>query len=243
MTGVIWHDLECGHYTRDLQLWGELADRQASGTPVLDVGAGTGRVTLSLARAGHAVVALDRDPELLEELQRRAAGLRVETVQADARDFDLAGRSFNLILVPMQTVQLLGGAAGRLAFLSCALEHLSPRGQLAVSIAPIDDFEEFRWQEGDPSPLPDIAEIAGRAYFSQPTAVQRQGDTFVLERRREIVDPDGARVLSDDRIALDVLTVSQLQQNGRDAGLRPVDVLRIPPTDEHIASEVVIFGV
>ena len=52
---VIWHDVECGAYEADLPLWRELASGR-----VLDVGAGTGRVALDLARAGHPVTALDR---------------------------------------------------------------------------------------------------------------------------------------------------------------------------------------
>jgi SAM-dependent methyltransferase len=237
---VIWHDLECGHYEQDLPLWRELAAGR-EGRPVLDVGAGTGRVTLALARAGHAVVALDSDRQLLDELARRAAGLPVQTVCADARDFSL-GSLFGLIVVPMQTVQLLGGRAGHAAFMHCARTHLAAESVLAVAIAAAEDFEEFEWHEGDPSPLPDITEVEGRAYFSQPTAVRRDGDTFVLERRREIVDQAGGRTQSDDRIALDALTVSDLQDVGERAGLRPLAVHRIPATDEHIGSEVVIFG-
>ena len=53
---VIWHDVECGRYAADLPLWRGLAD-EASG-PVLDVGAGTGRVAIDLARRGHEVTAL-----------------------------------------------------------------------------------------------------------------------------------------------------------------------------------------
>ncbi len=53
---VRWHDLECGGYAIDLELWRELAAQ--AGGPVLDVGAGTGRVALDLARGG---VAVERD--------------------------------------------------------------------------------------------------------------------------------------------------------------------------------------
>ena len=64
---VIWHDIECGAYAEDLPLWRSLAAEY--GDPVLDVGAGTGRVALDLARAGYRVTALDRDPELLAALE------------------------------------------------------------------------------------------------------------------------------------------------------------------------------
>ena len=243
MSETIWHDIECGRYQEDLPLWLALsAEVEVEGQAVLDVGAGTGRVTLALARAGHRVVALDRDPELLQELGRRAGGLPVETVCADARDFDLPGRSFPLIVVPMQTIQLLGGGTGHLAFLQSARRHLSAGGVVAVAIAAAEDFEEFDWHDGDFAPLPDIAEVDGSSYFSQPTAVRRLGDTFVLERRREIVDSSGVRTSCSNSITLDVVTVQELQDTGSRIGLRPLGVRTIRPTDEHIGSEVVIFG-
>ncbi len=243
MSETIWHDIECGRYQEDLPLWLELAaEIKRDGEAVLDVGAGTGRVTLALAQAGHRVVALDNSPELLLELARRAAGLPVETVCADAREFDLPGRTFPLIVVPMQTIQLLGGGAGHLAFLRCARRHLSVGGVVAVALAAADDFEEFEWHDGDASPLPDIAEVDGAAYFSQPTAVRRIGDAFLLERRREVVDAHGARTSCADSIALDVVAVQKLEDAGTQSGLRPLGTRTIRPTDEHIGSEVVIFG-
>ena len=54
---ALWHDLECGGYREDLPAWRALA--AATGGPVLDVGAGTGRVSLDLAAHGVDVVALD----------------------------------------------------------------------------------------------------------------------------------------------------------------------------------------
>ena len=61
---VIWHDLECGWYRADLPLWRELAAQHPG--PVLEIGAGSGRVALELARAGHAVTALERERVLLD---------------------------------------------------------------------------------------------------------------------------------------------------------------------------------
>ncbi len=74
---ALWHDLECGGYREDLPTWRALAAE--TGGPVLDVGAGTGRVTLDLAAQGVAVVGLDREEALLAALAHRAAGLEVET--------------------------------------------------------------------------------------------------------------------------------------------------------------------
>ena len=111
---VIWHDLECGGYRADLPHWLALAERHAGA--VLDVGAGTGRVALALARAGHSVLALERDAALAGELARRAEGLAVEVIRADACSFTLAA-PVALAIVPMQTIHLF---ADRDAFLRCA---------------------------------------------------------------------------------------------------------------------------
>ena len=243
MSSIVWHDLECGGYTQDLDLWSRLArEHVGADQAVLDIGAGTGRVSLHLAVAGFRVVALDNDPELLLELDRRSVGFGVESVCADARTFFLRDRTFPLIVVPMQTVQLLGGSDGRVAFLKAARRHLTSNGRVAIAIAVTDDFDEFEWNEGDPSPLPDITEADGFSYFSQPTAVRRFRNTFVLERRREAVDPAGNRSISDDAISLDMLSADELRRVATDVGLKTAQVTTILPTEEHIGSQVVILS-
>jgi SAM-dependent methyltransferase len=235
---VVWHELECGSYAADLELWRALA--RASGDPVLDVGAGTGRVTLALARSGHAVTAIDLDRELLAQLSAAAGETKVTTVVADARDFALQTR-FALCIVPMQTIQLLGGSAQRRAFLTCARRHLRPGGMLAIAI--VDALEPFD-ADADPfvvAPLPDVCERDGVVYSSRPIAVRERDDSFVLERRRETVSAGGELTVELDEVALDGLSAETLEDEGADAGLTPSGRAPVPETDDHVASLVVMF--
>lgn len=236
-SAVIWHDLECGAYTADLPVWRELAEEH--GDPVLDVGAGTGRVSLDLARGGHTVIALDHDPVLVAELQRRAADLPVEAVRADARDFSLAQR-FNLIIVPMQTVQLLGGASGRERFLRAAQRHLKAGGSLALAIT--ETLDHFAPEDAVTLPLPDMRELGGVIYASQPTAVREVPDGFVLERTRERIGTAGERSVEADVIHLDRVSAPQLEAEAQAVGLMPRGALVVPETDDHVGSVVVILS-
>ena len=234
---VIWHDLECGAYSADLPLWRRLAAEH--GDPVLDVGAGTGRVAIDLARAGHRVIALDQDQALLSELERRAGGLPVSAVCGDARAFELSER-FGLIVVPMQTIQLLQGRQGRERFLRCAARHLRPGGVLALAIT--ERLEHFGPEDALPLPLPDIREFDGVVYSSQPTAVREDRGGFVLERLRERITPEGERSAEHDLIRLDRLSTPELEAEARAAGLVRRGTTVIPATDDHVGSVVVIFG-
>jgi len=234
---VIWHDLECGSYAQDIPFWRSLADR--FGDPVLDVGAGTGRITLDLARNGYRVTALDSDAELLAELARRGAEFELDTVVADARQFEL-GRRFALCVVPMQTIQLLGGRAGRISFLRCAGRHLARDGVVAIAIA--ETLELYEIQDGVPGPLPDIREQDGIVYSSLPTAVRAVGDQFVLERRRETIAADGRRSVAQDVIHLDRLSADQLELEAREAGLGDAAAATIPATSDHVGSTVVMLS-
>jgi SAM-dependent methyltransferase len=232
---VLWHDLECGGYTADLPLWRELADE--TGGPLLDVGAGAGRVALDLARAGYDVVALDRDPVLLAALRERAAGLPLTSALADACEFAL-DRRFALVLAPMQTVQLLGGPGGRAAFLRCALAHLQPGGLLACAIA--DALEGFDADHTEP-PLPDVLERDGWVYASQPVAVRPEADGTMIERIRQTVAPDGGRSAEGDAVRLDRLDGDGFEAEGIAAGFAPAGRRFVEMTDDHVGSEVVLL--
>ncbi len=232
---ALWHDLECGDYEEDLPLWRALAGE--AGGPVLDVGAGTGRVSLDLAAGGVPVVGLDTEPELLEVLQHRGAGLPVETAIADAREFTL-GRRFALVLVPMQTLQLLGGRSGRAAFLRCALDHLEPGGLVAAALADaMDCFDS----EHDQPPPPDAREVAGVRYASQLVTVVDDGGRAAIHRRREITGPQERRESAEAIVRLDRVTAEEVAAEAAELGFVIEPCRSVPETEEYLGSTVVVL--
>jgi SAM-dependent methyltransferase len=233
---VAWHDLECGGYSADLPLWRELA-RAASGT-VLDIGAGTGRVALDLARAGHSVLAFDTDPVLLEALRQRADGLPVACVEGDARRLALDQRDLSLCLVPMQTIQLLGGETGRAQFLRGARRHLCTGGLLACALA--ERLETFD-AAGGAGPAPDRARYGDTVFESRPTAVRQHGDHAVLERERRTTGDDGRQDRELNVIELDRLSRRQLEHEALGAGFTALRARRIAATRDHVGSTVVML--
>jgi SAM-dependent methyltransferase len=234
---VVWHDVECGRYDADMALWRELA-ADAHG-PILDVGAGTGRVTLDLARRGHDVVALDIDPALLAELEQRARAerLRVQTIVADAADFALQRRDFALVMAPMQTVQLLR-PLGRLGFLRCARAHVAPGGHVAIAL--VDALDAFD-DEHVLLPSPDQLVLDGTLYSSQPVALRDHGDTVTIERIRQVVTASGRRRASDDILHLDRVAIERVEAEGRAAGLQVLPARLVDQTEEHVGTSVVML--
>lgn len=229
-----WHDVECGAYAADLPLWEELADE--AGGPVLDLGCGTGRVALHLARRGHTVLGLDRDPELLAALRERAVGLPAEAERGDAAEFAL-GAEFGLALAPMQLVQLLA-AAQRASCLRGIASHLRPGGLAALAI--VAELPSGEAEAGTP-PLPDAREIDGWVYSSLPIESRLDDSEIVVRRLRQTVSPRGELSEALDEVRLRRLDAGTLESEARAAGLRPAGRREIPATADHVGSTAVLL--
>jgi SAM-dependent methyltransferase len=209
---------------------------------VLELGCGTGRVALDLAAAGFEVTGIDRDPDLLEALARRAdeRGLRVDAKLADARELDL-GRRFALIIAPMQLVHLVGGASGRAAMLRRARDHLAPRARFPVTLL---DHEAARsaGTGHDLSGLaPDVREVGGWVYSSLPVDIVERPEGIEVRRLRHAVAPGGELTESLDITVLAALTVDELERDAFAAGLGACERIAIAPTADHVGSTVVVL--
>jgi SAM-dependent methyltransferase len=111
----------------------------ASRGPVLELGAGTGRIAVPIAEAGVAVTAVDLDGGMLERLRRKVAALpgtvqsRIAVHHADMRKVSLNDR-YALVIIPFRAFLHNLTWDDQLAALQRAYEHLRPGGELALNV-------------------------------------------------------------------------------------------------------------
>ncbi len=238
---VIWHDVECGAYADDHEIWAALAEA-ARAPGVLEIGCGTGRVGLDLARRGHSVLGIDREAAFVATASSRAAehGLdRFRAMTADARELTIEDR-FGLAVLPMQLLQLFGERHDRARLLLAARRHLVSGGHLAAAIiegAPLAGRVGSEYE----SALPDVAEIDGWVYSSLPLEVSVAGDEMVITRLRQVVAPGGDLSECVDRTRLAVLTSAELISDAAEIGLDCVASHAIADSPDHVGSTVLVM--
>ena len=137
-----WYDLDFGSLTDDVEMLQELAE---PGARVLELGAGSGRIAVPLARRGCRVTAVDASAAMLAVGERRMAEAGVSVVRGDMRCLQL-GESFDLVLFGLSTFQHLLRRQDQLAALRTAGHHLSPGGRLLI------DWTAPRPDDVEPSP-------------------------------------------------------------------------------------------
>jgi SAM-dependent methyltransferase len=237
---AIWQDVEFGSYGADLPLWVELA-RGADGA-VLELGAGSGRVTLHLAQAGIELIAVERDPDVATELEQRARGLSVRVVEGDIialAELLQAARApgIGLAIAPLQVVQMLDDDQRR-RLLEGLASILGPGGRCALSLV---DETTLLEQGVAAAPKPDMREVEGWVYYSEPLWVQVSDDALRMRRLRERVAPGGdlARRVHDD--VLHRLSPERIEQEARTAGLVPVERHEIASSAYEAGSIVVLL--
>ena len=123
------YDLEYAH-DYDVPFWLALAERE--GEPVVEWGAGTGRIAIPLARAGSDVTAVELSENMIEVGRKKSAP--VEWIRGDMRTVKL-GRRYRIALCAFNSFLCLPGVDDTLAFLHNAREHLQPDGLLGIEVS------------------------------------------------------------------------------------------------------------
>ena len=123
------YDLEYRH-THDLPFWLALAGRERG--PVVEWGAGTGRVAITLSEAGSEVTAVEVSENMLKKGREKRDAL--EWVSGDMRGVKL-GRRYGLGICAFNSFLCLRSQEDALGFLRNAHEHLEPGGLLAIEVS------------------------------------------------------------------------------------------------------------
>jgi SAM-dependent methyltransferase len=130
-----FYDLDFGKAKADLPMLQQFAVR--CGSPILELGCGTGRVLLPLVRQGHQVTGIDASPAMLDVARRKLAAEkltgRATLVQQEMLELDVDGR-FNLAFAAINTFMHLATTDDQLAALDRIYQHLNPGGLLVLDL-------------------------------------------------------------------------------------------------------------
>jgi len=214
------YDLDLLEDPGDLVLYRALADR-ADGA-VLELAAGTGRITVPLAAAGHSVTAVDNDAAMLDRARRRAnadgVGDRIEFLEADMVDvrLDGAGRH-RLAFIALNSIMVLPTRDGQRAAFRTLAAHLAPGGLAVVDawLPDGDDLARFdgrvilEWPRTDPESGAVVTKTGsaqhdaatGTVTLTAVYEVGRQGESPVRWVRRDrlrLISPDEMTAFAED---------------------------------------------
>ena len=158
------------------------------GGPVLELGCGTGRILLSIARAGVSITGIDGSAEMLARLGTKLEAEpaevreRVTFRRGDSSDFDL-GTTFSLIIAPFRVLQHLTTLDEQLGCVMSVARHLAPGGQFVFDVFN-PNFEmmvQDRSSESEDTPaysLPDgrtfrrTARVPNRSFTQQVSEIE-----------------------------------------------------------------------
>ena len=131
-----FYDWENAEFTEDLPFWCDLA--REYGTPALELGCGSGRVLLQLAREGFEATGVDSSPEMIalarnRLARQRAIAGRIRLVEEDFRRLELQ-QTFPLVILPFNTFSHLTETAETDAALKSIAAHLAPGGVFALAL-------------------------------------------------------------------------------------------------------------
>lgn len=142
--GLFYDSIPAYASRTDVAFYVSQAARFGTEASVLEVGCGTGRVTIPLARAGHRIVGLDCSTSMLARCREKLANEsqvvrdRVSLCAGDARDFHVAspvsGFGFDLAVAPFRTMQHLITISDQLRCFAAIRRHLAPGGRLVFDV-------------------------------------------------------------------------------------------------------------
>jgi ubiquinone/menaquinone biosynthesis C-methylase UbiE len=133
---------------RDVRFWQAMAER--TNGPILELGCGTGRVTIPVARTGARIVGIDRSSEMLAHALKRSRRSRDARAPAwlrgDIRFLPFRGAArFDLVMAPYGILQSLVRESDLKATLASVARVMAPGGIFGVDLVPdLPVWKEYR---------------------------------------------------------------------------------------------------
>jgi ubiquinone/menaquinone biosynthesis C-methylase UbiE len=210
---------------RDVAFWRRVAS-QADG-PVLELGCGTGRVSLPLAKAGVDLVGIDRSAPMLARARRRLAKSPIRQltnslcfVRGDIRALPFEAGAFPMVLAPYGILQSLIRPRDLTATLRSVAQVLARGGTFGIDLVP----DVPKWRE-----YQNRVQLRGRAGGAQLTlieSVRQDPKRHLTTFEQKYVERRGAHT-REHRFDLTFRTLSVRQMTGQleRAGFRVDSVL------------------
>lgn len=131
--GAAWAEVydECFQLEPTEQAVSRLQAYAGASGPALELGVGTGRLALPLARLGIEMHGIDASGEMLEKLAQKPGGSRIRTYRGDFRDFEVE-RRVRLVFAALSTFFQLADQDAQLSCLRCARRAMAPGGRLVL---------------------------------------------------------------------------------------------------------------
>ncbi|MCH9687248.1 MAG: class I SAM-dependent methyltransferase [Deltaproteobacteria bacterium] len=144
------YDHEYADRDDDVTWYRSFVAQRATDTAVLELGAGTGRITCRLAADGHEIIALDRMPVMLDALRQRCERdgwtESIRPVEGDMRELPLPDASVSVVIAPFNALMHLYTWRDLLACLREVDRVLQPGGALAFDV----ELPDIGWLTWDP---------------------------------------------------------------------------------------------
>ena len=202
---------------RDIAFWQRVAASSAG--PIVELGCGTGRVTLPVARGGTQVIGVDLSAPMLTRararVRRSRLSRRVHLVRADIRHLPFEPARFDLVIAPYGVLQSLLQERDLAAALRAAHAVLRPGGRLVLElVADLPRWDEYRdalklrgWRPG------------GKAHLTLVESVRQDRARGVTIFEQEFVERRGtARTSRRFQLAFRTLSVPQMLRRLQAAG-------------------------
>ena len=130
------YDIGAGHPEGDKKFYLSLAKK--TGGPILELGCGTGRITIPLLRAGYQVTGIDSSKEMLKRLKGKASELNLPSKRLKIYHVSMAKfalrQKFPLIIIPFCSFQYLLTKKKQNDCLSNIYKQLSFKGIFALEL-------------------------------------------------------------------------------------------------------------